>query len=175
MERRPGRRQPKHGAEQSVRRPNPAIVAEFRELCVQEDIHTEEGWARFASYGNALQQAGWSPEQVIETLWEARPDCKPEGRTAAEAVEMMRAEEQAVAREHARMAREQRDYPWGSTMDEVNLHKSIIHEAAVTGRQIVFRGVASEQALPPDIPAFSEIPPRERAVIHPPLPPKNSG
>lgn len=130
--------------------PTVGQIAAFNEACVLlKDPSDHEQWGRFAKAASQMQRAGWNDAQIIEGLWNVRPDVRPADRTPEEVVMELKGLESAG---HGN----RNPFPLGQLTDELEFHTSIIQKSALSGKQIVVTGrVPHVDNLPPDVPRAS--------------------
>lgn len=118
--------------------PTAAEIARFEAACeFLDDPNDPKQFDKWAKEAQKISDRGWNPAQVISALWNARPEFRTEGLTPKQAEEALLKEQaerqQAEASVAARLLM--------ASMPEIEFHGAIIQQAAVTGRQIVVRGI----------------------------------
>lgn len=113
--------------------PTVGQIAAFNEACVLlKDPSDHKQWGRFAEAASEMQRVGWNDAQIIEGLWNVRPDVRPADRTPEEVVMGLKGLGPAGQRSRSPL-------PLGQLTEELEFHTSIIQESALSARQIIVR------------------------------------
>lgn len=142
------------GSQPERRTPSEQQIVAFNEACIGwTDYANDEQYTKFGSAANGMKQAGWSDVEILEALWNARPDLRPEGRTAEDVVADLTRIQTVERRAQQAQSEQTRRTPFGTTVDQLTFHTSVIQESMTAGTQILVHDRTPHvDNLPPNVP-----------------------